>query len=144
MLPQFNEHGLLPIGIYRATLAEFEERFVKSVWTAQRHRVFQQLRELVKEAAASGIVKRVLIGGSLVTTKPQPNDFDCLVVLDRSVTGRELRPFEYRLASRRAARRAFKGDAIPVIAASASYRSMVRYFQHTREGRRAGLVEIEL
>lgn len=144
MIPEFTEDGFLPEGIHRATLSEFEERFVVSPGSFQRRKVFRYLRDLVKEATNSGIVKRLLVGGSFVTAKSEPNDFDCVIVLDRSVFGRALRPFEYRLASKKLARRAFKGDAIPVVEGTAAFRRHVEFFQSTRGGLRVGMVAIEL
>ena len=141
MIPELTELGLLPLGIHRATVAEFEDRFVSS---AHRRRVYGGLEKLLEEAARSGIVRGVLVAGSFVTAKPQPNDFDCVVVLDPSVLSRELRPFEYRLASKRRARKTFGGDVLPVVEGSQQYRNILEFFQTTRQKQRVGLVEIEL
>ena len=143
MIPEFTADGFLPEGIHRATVSEFEERFVKSTGLFARRTVFDHLRELLKEAADSGIVKRVLVGGSFVTANPAPNDFDCLIALDETVIGRELRPFEYRIVSRRRARKAFQGDVFAFPADSPAYREYFEFFQKTRDGSRVGILEIE-
>jgi hypothetical protein len=56
-----------------------------------------------------------MIRGSFVTAKSEPNDFDCIVVLNSSVVGKALRPFEHNFISRRMARRLFAGDVVPVV-----------------------------
>jgi hypothetical protein len=113
MIPAFTEDGFLPEGIHRATRKDFEERFVIFDGSDRRFRIYDKLAKLIDEAAKSGIIKRIVVAGSFVTAKPDPNDFDCLLVLDASIVGRTLRPFEYNLVSRKAARRMFGGDTVP-------------------------------
>ena len=36
---------------------------------------------MLEEAQASHIVERLIFGGSFVTSKSEPNDFDCIIVL---------------------------------------------------------------
>jgi hypothetical protein len=144
MLPDFTEDGLLPEGIHCATLEEFEKRFVYFDLSDRRFRIFNKLRELYHEARRSGIVKRFVVGGSFVTSKAEPNDFDCILVVDPSVLGHDLRPMEYNLVSRQMVRRLFRGDIIPVIENSYYYHRYMNLFQFTRRGERMGIVEIEL
>ena len=115
MIPDFAEDGFLPAGIHQATLEELEERFAFFDRSDQRLRVFEQLNALIGEARASGIVRRIYVAGSVVTDKPEPNDFDCILVLDPIIVGQPLRPFQYNLVSRRMARRLFGGDVVPVL-----------------------------
>jgi hypothetical protein len=144
MIPEFTEDGFLPEGIHRASLSKFEERFVTMPGTFARRKVFGHLRELLQEAAESGIVKRLLVGGGFVTAKSDPNDFDCVVVIDPAALGRELRPFEYRLVSKPIARKAFHGDALPAIEDSENYVKLLNFFRSSRSGKPIGMVEIEL
>jgi hypothetical protein len=85
MIPAFTEQGFLPPGVYQATLDEFKERFVVFQRSDRRFRLFVQLEKLLDQAAQARIVKRILIAGSFVSAKPEPNDFDCIVVLDPSI-----------------------------------------------------------
>ena len=100
MIPNFTEDGLLPVGIHQATREVFRARFAKFDRSDRRLRIFEQLDRLLGEAENSGIVKRILVAGSFVTAKPEPNDFDVILVLDASIVDRDLRPFEYNLVSR--------------------------------------------
>ena len=75
-----------------------------------------------------------------MATVPEPPTF----ALDASVVGRKLRPFEYNLVSRQAARRAFGGDVVPAIEGSTALDEYLEFFQTARDGRRVGIVEIQL
>ena len=142
MLPDFTEDGLLPAGIYNVTVDAFEKRFVYFAGSDRRFRLFEKLRELHRQARQSGIVKRFLVGGSFVTAKAEPNDFDCILVFGQDVGGRDLSPMEYNLLLRTRARRNFGGDIIPVAEGSANYDYYLRFFQTTRDKRPVGIVEI--
>jgi hypothetical protein len=82
------------------------------------------------------------VAGSFVTSKPEPNDFDCLLVLDPDKVPAELRPFEYRIVSRAAAKRAFKGDVVVVAEGSRLHSEYLQFFQTTRDGEPVGIVEV--
>jgi hypothetical protein len=142
MIPECTDSGLLPPGIYPATRDEFEERFVVFDRSDRRFRVYDDLRRFLDEAVGSDIVRRIIVAGSYVTSKPEPNDFDCLLVLDPGIVGRELRPFEYNLISRKMARRLFKGDVVPVLDGSHAMDEYLEFFQTTRDGEPMGVVEI--
>ena len=144
MIPGFGANGLLPEGVHHATLEEFEQRFAYFDVSDRRFRLFDKLRELYHQARGSGIVRRILVGGSFVTSKPEPNDFDCVLVLDSAVRGNDLRPSEYNLASRHMARHLFGGDVIPVVENSIDHHRYMDLFQSTRGKDRVGIVEIEL
>jgi hypothetical protein len=144
MLPDFTENGLLPEGRHLSTFKHFETRFVYFDMSDQRFRLFEKLRELYLEAKRSGIVKRFLVGGSVVTSKAEPNDFDCILVLDPSIELHNLPPAQYNLVSRRRARRLFGGDVFAVFEDSVQYHELLELFQVVRGGGRKGIVEIEL
>jgi hypothetical protein len=144
MIPEFTEQGCLPPGIHRVTLDEFKERFVVFQRSDRRLRIFERLERLFDQAASSGIVKRIIIAGSFVTAKPEPNDFDCIVVLDSTIVGNPLRPFEYNLVSRKMARRIFGGDVVPALEDSHALQQYLEFFQTSRNGRRVGIVEMQL
>ena len=142
MIPEFTGDGLLPAGIHSASLDEFRQRFHVFAGSAQGLRVFERFERLFVESQRSGIVRRVIVGGSLVTAKPDPNDFDCILVLDPGIVGRILRPLQYNLVSRRMARRMFGGDVLPALDGSAAVDEYLGFFQSTRDGEPVGVVEV--
>jgi len=106
--------------------------------------VIRSMEALYLETKKSGIVKRFLVAGSILSVKDEPNDFDCMLVLDEVILAQELPPFQYNLVSRRMARRLFKGDVVPVLDGSVAMQNYLEFFQMNREGQRIGLVEIQL
>lgn len=123
---------------------EFAKRFAVFKKSNQRILIVESLHKLFLEAKKSGIVKRFLVAGSLVSSRDEPNDFDCILVLDQLILEQRLPPFQYNLVSRRMAKRLFKGDVVPVLESSAAMQNYVEFFQTNREGQRIGIVEIHL
>ena len=79
MIPPFNDHGYLPPGIHKASLDEIVNRFG---WQSEIRRdqteSLQWLAGLLKHLD----VKRLVLNGSFVTDEAEPNDVDCLVLVD--------------------------------------------------------------
>jgi hypothetical protein len=71
-IPEFNELGYLPPGVYETTWAEFLARFGTN---PQRLRLATGLAAALRKLGIAGC-RRVIIGGSFVTDKEEPNDFD--------------------------------------------------------------------
>lgn len=142
MIPDFNEDGLLPPGIHQADLEEFRERFAIFDRSDRRLRIYAQLERLIREAKKAAIVRRIIVGGSFVTANAEPNDFDCILVLDPAIVGTTLRPFEYNLVSRKMARRLFGGDVLPALEGSRALDQYLEFFQTTRDGEQMGIVEV--
>ena len=71
-IPAFNELGYLPPGVYETSWLEFMSRFAIN---PQRRRLATGLTAALRKLAVAGC-RRVVIGGSFVTNKEHPNDFD--------------------------------------------------------------------
>ncbi len=78
MIPEFNDDGYLPPGIHRATLEEIALRFGQE--TELRQVQMESLRLLVDLARRAG-VQRLVVNGSFVTDKVEPNDVDCVLLI---------------------------------------------------------------
>jgi hypothetical protein len=73
-LPKLTEHGFLPAGIHQASWQEFATTFGT---TARRKELLANMEFLLQEVkAANGTADKVYVGGSFVTNKPNPKDFD--------------------------------------------------------------------
>ena len=144
MIPDFMENDFLPDGIHSATIAELRERFSYFDVSDQRLRVYRGLQKLLDEAGKSGIVRRVIVAGSFVTNKSEPNDFDAILVLDQAVVNQTLRPREYNLVSRKMARRIYGGDVLAAVDGSAALAKYLKFFPTNRAGEPVGVVEIAL
>jgi hypothetical protein len=71
-IPGFNDLGYLPPGVYESSWSEFMERFAIN---AKRQRLITGLAAALRKLGLAGC-RRVIIGGSFVTSKQNPNDFD--------------------------------------------------------------------
>ena len=80
MLPEFNRDGNLPEGLHQADEEEVLLRFATS--SVRRKWLGEQLRHLLNAAKATGFLHRVILWGSLVTSKESPNDINVLLIMN--------------------------------------------------------------
>ncbi len=78
MIPHFNDDGYLPPGIHHATVEEIANRFGQE--SEMRQAQMQSLRWLIDLASRAGAL-RVVVNGSFVTEKFEPNDIDCVLLI---------------------------------------------------------------
>jgi hypothetical protein len=78
MIPDCNDDGYLPAGIHPATLDEIAARFGRE--SELRQAQMESLRWLVDLARRAG-VQRIIVNGSFVTDKLEPNDVDCVLLI---------------------------------------------------------------
>jgi hypothetical protein len=81
MIPEFQEDGYLPSGVHRATLDEVVQRF--GIQSEIRQVQIESLRWLVELALRAGAL-RLVVNGSFVTSDLEPNDVDCVLLIDES------------------------------------------------------------
>ena len=112
MLPEFDIDGDLPPGIHHATLDELEQRLGRFVVSDRRIILLAGFKQLLAMAASAGIVDRLVVGGSFVTAKPEPNDIDVVIILSMDVDFEALTPSQYTVTDRRALRRVLKTEAL--------------------------------
>lgn len=79
MIPDFNNHGYLPPGIHPATLDEIAARF--GTETELRRVQMESLRWMIALAWRAGVL-RIVVNGSFVTNVSEPNDIDCVLLID--------------------------------------------------------------
>lgn len=78
-LPEFNNKGDLPNGVYRATLNAVVERF--GYGTQQREDVTSRLVRIYGIAYRTGKLERFVLFGSYVTSKSAPGDVDIILIM---------------------------------------------------------------
>src|SRR5215472_8878008 len=79
VLHDFNSEGDLPPGVHPATLEEVVSRFGNG--SPIREEVTRRLRRIYQLASATGMLQRFVVFGSYVTSKPEPNDVDIVLVM---------------------------------------------------------------
>jgi len=99
---------------------------------------------MVEEAQASHIVERLIFGGSFVSRRAAPNDFDCIVVLQATTRYDDLQPFQRWVADTREASRRYRGDVFVARADQATLAVYVDFYALNRQGKHVGLVEVQL
>jgi hypothetical protein len=80
MILAFNDDGYLPAGVHQATLEEVAARFGRE--TELRRVQLESLQWLVDVARGAGAL-RLIVNGSFVTDRPEPNDVDCVLLIGR-------------------------------------------------------------
>jgi hypothetical protein len=79
LIPDFDEHGYLPPGVHTATIQEIAERFG---WQSELRQVQMESLHWLLEAARRAPILRIIVNGSFTTNCIEPNDVDCVLLLD--------------------------------------------------------------
>jgi len=112
---------------------EVEATFGRFQRSDRRIHLSKRLRSFIDDARQSGIVAAVIIDGSYVTAKLEPDDVDLIVVLRGDFDlSQELRPFEYDIRSRRMVKQLYHFDIFVDLDGSESYASHVRFFARVK------------
>jgi len=147
MLPSLNEHGDLPAGIYDCTLEEVRGRFGGFQGSDRRSKLWTSFVEFIGEAKTSGLFEELLLDGSFVTGKPDPNDIDIIMVVPRSHDfGADLPSHQYNLLAEQRVRRRFGFDIVVVKSGTDNLAQALEFFAQVRQkpGLRKGLLRIKL
>lgn len=145
-IPDLNEYGFLPEGVHDCSEEEIENRFGRFQRSDCRCRLMERLKEYLRQAKATGLVKAVIIDGSFVTDKEEPNDVDVIVVLRPGHDfDAELSPREYNAVSKLRIRRQFKFDALVGEEGQKELVNHIEFFGRVRESQiRKGLLKVTL
>lgn len=147
MLPPFNQHGLLPEGIHDCSFEEAEARFGSFQQSERRPQLWAKFREFFGEAKATSLVAAVLLNGSFVTAKPDPNDIDLiLVVAPTHDFAGDLSPAEYNVLSAKRVKQRHRLDVLVAHEKSDQYRRYLRLFTQVRwePNQNKGILRIKL
>jgi len=147
VIPPFNESGCLPEGIYDCTIDEAAERFGGFQGSSQRPHLWDRFIEFMREADTCKLVHAVLVDGSFVTAKADPNDIDLVLVVSANHDfSADFQSSEYNVLSKRRVNRRFGLDLLVARADSEEYRRYVAFFQQVRlePGRKKGILRIWL
>lgn len=141
-LPLFRPDGYLPEGIHGCTEAEATFRFGSA--TKQRQRLVTRVRRWIDLARLVG-ARRLVIDGSFVTSKKQPQDVDAVMLIPVD--------FQVRVSNGDAAALELEQmfltrqpEEIFAAEDDADWQAWCEFFSRTREpdARRKGIVEIIL
>ena len=144
-IPELNSNGYLPPGIHEASLRETLTRF--GVGSPARQQKGELRRLVVEAAQAYPTIKRVLVWGSFVTAKLEPNDLDYSLVVSNSHRFTEVAPAYRRFLVPSEARLFYGVDVNYLVVVDYSvqlYVERVDFMCHQRNKAPSGIVEIPL
>lgn len=146
-IPLLDVQGFLPPGVHDCREDEIKVRFGSFQVSSRRPQLFARLEAYLSEARASQIVSSVVVDGSFVTGKPDPNDIDLILELSEGHDfGADLRPDEYNVVSKLRVHRRFGFDLLVARANSVEYKRWTEFFQQVRlePGRQKGILRVRL
>lgn len=146
-IPALSDDGYLPKGIHDCSLDELFESFSGGSLSGRRAELCRKLIVFVEEIRSTNMAVGLIVDGSFVTQKTEPNDVDLILILrwDHDFTS-VVRPFEYDVLSRRRVQRRYEFDLLVARDNSSELKEYIEFFQQIR-GRndcRKGLIRVQL
>jgi predicted nucleotidyltransferase len=142
-LPDFNEFGDLPEGVYQASFEEVVARF--GAGSDQRRAVTDRLRRIVELAVGTGSLDRLIVFGSYVSDALAPNDVDVILIMRDEFRPEDCPTESLPLFDHRRAERDLGASVFwvrPGMLFGEPIDRFIAHWQITRDGRRRGLVEV--
>jgi Family of unknown function (DUF6932) len=131
MIPPL-EDGVLPEGVHECTIEEIDRAFGRFQRSDRRIRLVTRLKAYLDDARRSGLILAVLVDGSFVTAKDEPEDIDLLIILKPDIAWDSLRPFEYNAVTKRMVRQAYHFDVLVHPEGTPGYDFALKLFQDVR------------
>ena len=142
-LPNLNDLGELPIGIHQATIDEVITQFGSG--TLQREIVTARLQKIYQLAKDTGNLQQLIVFGSYITAKPEPNDVDVVIIFnddfDLTVCSEEVR----KLLNHQQSENEFGASIFwirPSLLLLETLDEFIESWQVKRDGARRGIVEV--
>src|SRR5438093_1101323 len=112
---------------------ELKARFGSFQTSDRRPQLFAKFMALYSEAKVAGIVRAIIVDGSFVTAKPEPNDIDLVIVVapDHDLSA-DLSPAAYNIVSKKRVQRRFGFDMVAVREGTTEYDDATTFFQQVR------------
>ena len=146
-IPALDSNGLLPQGVHDCTVEEIKATFGAFQGTDRRPQLFLKLQAFVDEANAAQFLRSLLVDGSFVTAKADPNDLDLVLVLPQGHdVSADLSPAQYNLVSKIRVQRRFGFDIVAVREGTLACDEAIAFFQQVRRqpALRKGILRVNL
>jgi hypothetical protein len=144
-LPQLNRAGELPEGVHQATMDEVIAQFGSG--TSQRHAVTARLQHIYHLARATGKLERLILFGSYITAKPDPNDVDIVLVMRDDFDVQTCDEESQTLFDHPRATETFGASVFwirPALLILETLEEFIAHWQITRDQTRRGIVEVRV
>jgi len=141
-IPKFRADGYLPEGLYMASEAEVMFRLASS--SPRRRRLALRIRRWIELARLIGGI-RLMIDGSFVTAKAEPDDIDAVILLPPDFQHQIEKGIEPALELEEMIQTC-RPEEIFAAEDEIDWNEWFEFFSRTREadGRRKGLLEVKL
>ena len=140
MIPQFNEEGLLPLGIYDTSLEEIGSSLGG---TQRREQLIAGLQSYMRIWNASECLLDAYIDGSFVTETPDPCDVDIILVpKPESLYSYEYKRHMILYAYNNSFNKSEFGCEAFIAATPSQLNQWVEFFSYDKLGRPKGLLRI--
>ncbi len=144
---QLTSSGFLPPGIHDASLDEIQALFGQFQETDRRQRLFKKLQGLVHQIKSLSFIRHLIVNGSFVTSKPNPEDIDLILAIEPEILQRaEWAPAEYNALSSQRLRRQYQFDVFVAPADGSAYCQYIELFSRIKgspDGQK-GVVRLQL
>ncbi len=143
LLPNFNEHGFLPEGVWNCEIEEFISRFAVFQRTDCRLQLCSKLEEFLADVSKIKFIKEIIIDGSYVTEKDEPNDIDIILILDKEFEKVETPFWIVNLLDSSLLRKKYQFDVKVVVFESNMHLEYLDFFQNVRQSNlKKGIVRL--
>ena len=141
-LLHLNSAGELPEGVHQATIDDILARFGSG--SPQRQSVTARLRHIYALARATGKLERLILFGSYITAKPDPNDIDIVLVMRNDFDVHAYEEETRMLFDHPRAAEAFGASVFWIRPALLleTLEEFIAHWQITRDQTRRGIVEV--
>jgi hypothetical protein len=142
-LPQLNLTGELPEGVHQATIDEVMAQFGSG--TPQRRAVTARLQRIYDLARTTGKLERLILFGSYITAKPDPNDVDIILVMRDDFDVQACDEESQQLFDHLRAEESFAARVFwirPALLVLETLEEFIAHWQITRHQTRRGIVEV--
>lgn len=143
-LPNLNHEGELPEGIHSATIDEVIAQFGSG--TEQRTIVTERLKRIYQLAKATSHLQQLLIFGSYITTKPEPNDIDIILIFTDNFDMRTCSEEVKKLLNHQQTENEFGASIFwirPSLLLLETLEEFIEGWQVKRDGTRRGIIEVK-
>jgi len=131
---EFNQLGLLPEGIHDCDLTEAQNRFGSFQGTDRRPKMWAKFMDFVRLARTDRFIEELIIDGSFVTARPDPNDIDVIVVVPVGHDfGADLPQHQCEMIAAARVRRRFGFDIVVVKRGTENQAQAVEFFMQVRQ-----------
>lgn len=146
-IPELDERGFLPVGVYQADPEEIKRRFGRFRTSDVRVHLCARLLGYLESLKYTGLVPSVIVDGSFVSDKERPSDVDLILVLKTDHDFAAIYPpWVESVLSARAVKKRLKFDVLVAAEGSPELFEYETFFQRVKDkpGETKGILRVQL